>query len=921
MRNTSKWLSLLLILMLLSACAIAEGECPHDFKQLILKDATCTEKGIMMEHCSLCGVRNYTAIEPTHTFGDAPDVVVAPSCEEEGGSVWYCTICNTEKDPEADGVKCETTPAAHSFGTEISYVPAQCEQAGKFVRYCTVCGMEDVLQMDETTKALKHDWQYQHIPAGCETAEKYQIACTLCGEIRWEEVPSVLAGATGHVKPEEVTVIAEADCENAALLGWDCVVCGAHVEKNEGEPAGHVIENVILEEATCQQQGTMNQVCAVCDKVIAENIILPVAAECEPYEVIIAPSTCTENGIREYRCKWCDQHLYFATIPFGHEPGDVETVKAPTCEENGMGQVHCMVCEELLKEIVLPAAGHIYDGLPVLKTSDCTNESYAVLACATCGNELICAEDEEREVPVHQRAYRYIAPDCEACGMLEVYCAVCDEILIRLEVTDDKALGHQYAETKTVIKEPDCEKTGLSAWVCMRCAAQHDEEEIAAIGHTLDMHVVKEATCLEDGVANRVCSACDAVIEENIVLPKKASCEAKQDVLIPFSCAQDGLCQYVCKWCDQTMGYAILPAGHVAGDATVVAAPTCTNEGLEQIKCSACGEILAENVLPREAHTYAEESTHEAATCAEPAKLHYDCVVCHAPEAEKIVPVGDALGHMWADELQNAPANCVTPAATVRVCKVCAATEVVAYDRNAPALGHQVEYVLIDPTCTEPMMVSGVCTVCGYEIEREPAEAIEGIATAPLGHTAAEEWTIVETPTCQTKGLRNKICLSCGEIVVTEEMPEVDCQPQLECVLQDADCAAFVNEVSLMTCQWCGEIVDVDVEQYEHAYKDETAVVLLEPACETEGIVLNTCEKCGHEARAALSALGHIASEPIVQPADCERSERVVILCTVCNEVLSVEAEMGEALGHAYDVFDPVIGKNVCIFCREVQPD
>ena len=926
MRNRGKWLfAFLIIAVLACSSALAESTCEHDLKEIVLKEANCTEKGIMMQHCNLCGFRTYAAIEPVHTYHDSADVTVPATCEEAGGKVWYCTICNPSQDPEAAGVYCEVVPAAHSYADEVRYIEASCEEGGRFVRVCTACGEYDVLQLDADSKATGHDWQYCHTEATCTEAEKYQVVCENCGKIRWE-AKDVLSEPLGHQKPETIEVLVQADCEKAARIAWNCIVCGEHVEENDGEALGHTIDVVVKEEATCYQTGLADHVCSVCGKIVEENVLLPISEACSPYEIEIAPSTCSENGIMEYRCKWCDEHLYFGTIPFGHDAGDVEIVVPSTCTERGVGQVHCMVCGELLKELSLPCAGHVYTNAPVLETEACTNVSTAALTCDVCGAKEICAVDTYQEDPMHQRAYRYIAPDCVCCGMLEVYCAACDEVLLTLTVEEDKALGHVYGEVKTVIEAPDCENNGFEAWVCTRCNAQHDVSVIQTLGHQIETQVIAPATCYDSGLAKRVCTVCNAVIEDNIVLEMLADCEKMQEVLIAPSCTQDGLCQYVCKWCDRTMGYEILPSGHVAGEVHTVVEATCTQEGKEQVYCLYCSELLEEYTVPCSEHQYADEASYaQAAACTEDAKLFYYCVNCNADGSKdagvKIEVVAEKIGHVWQEETAYLSADCMTPGRTVKVCSVCQKTEVVSYDRNDPAKGHQLDYHLIQPTCIQPMLVSAVCTLCGYEIECEPAEKMDGIMTDALGHVLPDEWTIDTEPTCYSSGMRSKACTVCGETVVQEEIACVPCKEHAECVLQEADCLAGMNQITLMTCEWCGEIVRVDVTEWKHDFSDETAVVVLDAACDTEGILLNICSVCGCEEKQPITPVGHIASEPVIVPADCESGEKVVIVCTVCDEILNVEAELGEALGHDYAVFDPVIGKNVCIYCRDVQND
>ncbi len=921
MRTFLKFTCLLLTVLIMLLCgAAAETACEHVFEEIVLNPATCTEKGIYMQHCTLCGVRTYGAIEPAHVYNEEPDAVIAPSCEEEGGKVWYCTVCNKDQNPESDGVACETIPAMHSFGSDVSYIPATCEEDGKFVNTCTICGETQVVQIDEDAKSFGHDWKYEHLDAACETAEKYQVACSHCGLVRWE-TDAVGSKPLGHTKPDSVEVIKEADCENASLIAWDCVACGAHIEENEGEALGHTVETVVKEEATCSVDGVAAHVCVVCEKVMEADVVLPAKADCCPYEVVIAPSTCTENGIMEYRCRWCDEHLRFATIPFGHEAGDVVPITAPGCVDTGVGHVYCMVCDELLKEIVLPASGHAYYQAPELDADDCGGDVRAVLACVSCGHEEI-VDEAEREAQ-HQHAYRYIAPTCEASGKVEIYCSVCDEILHTLEVNDDAALGHVYADEKTVIDAPDCENAGSAAWVCQRCSLVSDETVLEALGHTAELQIVAEATCNSDGTGKNVCTVCDVVLEENIVVSMADDCEPKQEVLIAASCTTDGLCQYVCKWCDKLIGYAIIPAGHVAGEAVIVTEPTCTQEGEAHTACTLCGEVMTQTTLACTEHVYNAEKGVQVLdpTCLNGALIHYYCESCNADGSNTetgvaTVYTGEALGHNWSKEYTYIAADCVNAGRNVRTCLLCGVQEAVSFDRAAPALGHRVIFSLQMPTCTEPMMVVGVCSVCDQEIEREEAQQIEGIHTAALGHTLPEEWQIVEAPDCEHPGLCIKKCTVCNEVVESEELPVVPCQEEVECILQAANCSTHANAISLLSCSWCDTIVRVQVDAYEHVFNQEDAVVLVEATCETEGILLEKCAQCGLEVQSAIAPVGHMAGEPYAINADCENADRVVISCIVCDALLSLEAEMGEPLGHEFGVYDPEVDAVVCVYCH-----
>ena len=97
--------------------------------------------------------------------------------------------------------------------------------------------------------------------------------------------------------------------------------------------------------------------------------------------------------------------------------------------------------------------------------------------------------------------------------------------------------------------------------------------------------------------------------------------------------------------------------------------------------------------------------------------------------------------HQWVE------ANCVTP----KRCTECGKTE-------GDPLGHTIETIELEPTCTTNGSVYTICSVCGEK-------NILSVITS-LGHSYGE-WKVVLEPTYETEGKKTRTCARCN--VVEEE--------------------------------------------------------------------------------------------------------------------------------------------------------
>lgn len=175
----------------------------HDYKTIIVKDATCTEDGAVIEECSVCkysaeGEQTVDALG--HKWKTDKNKTVEATCEEDGelhrvcerckltetetqqakGHTWIETdtteaTCTEEGETKSrctncDEKKTETEPKKeHDLADPVRTEPT-CAAEGKEVATCNDCGKEEVTLIEK----LPHDLE----PATCESGEK----CKNCGE-------------------------------------------------------------------------------------------------------------------------------------------------------------------------------------------------------------------------------------------------------------------------------------------------------------------------------------------------------------------------------------------------------------------------------------------------------------------------------------------------------------------------------------------------------------------------------------------------------------------------------------------------------------------------------------------------------------------------------------------------------------------
>ena len=361
------------------------------------KAATCSAEGQRSHTCSVCTTTESEpiAINPDAHKYDAGVVNPVPNCINHGVRTYTCQY-NSEHTYTED---VPLDPDNHVGGTYLlNDKEPTCEEDGYTGdTYCSSCDTK----LTEGTKidAIGHDW----------------------GE--WETVTP-------------------AGCETTGLQRRICANDASHVEEKVLEATGHTEETVPGYAATCTATGlTDGIICAVCDKVLAEQEEIPML----PHTEVTIPgkaATCTETGLTEgKKCSVCDTVLVEQEeIPAKGHTEKVVPGKAATCTETGLteGKV-CKVCGKILAEQeTIPAAGHSFGSW-----------------------------------------FTSVAPTCTKAGEQKRICSVCGVA----ETKALAALGHAFADAWTVDKAPTCIWDGQKSRHCTRCDAVTDVTVIPATGH------------------------------------------------------------------------------------------------------------------------------------------------------------------------------------------------------------------------------------------------------------------------------------------------------------------------------------------------------------------------------------------------------------------------------------------------------
>lgn len=216
-------------------------------------------------------------------------------------------------------------------------------------------------------------------------------------------------------------------------------------------------------------------------------------------------------------------------------------------------------------------------------------------------------------------------------------------------------------------------------------------------------------------------------------------------ILKNVTCTEDGEVLYTCKL-GESFTEDVPALGHNWVDMGGSIEATCTTDGVDNYKCSNCGEEK-KGTTPAFDHDW-EYIENTYATCTEDGYMSRVCQRegCNAKE-EKVTPASHSLD-WWVPK----EPTCTEQGEKHIGCMECSYS----YIEVIPANGHNYCWDVINSaTCTTTGERIKYCDICNDEFETE---------TIPVkGHTYSE-WVELLPATCSERGLNIKICNDCNDI-------------------------------------------------------------------------------------------------------------------------------------------------------------
>ena len=853
----------MLVSMLPAFAADTDASCAHKWTEKVIKEANCTQTGLVKKTCELCGDFEYEKTPFKH--GEGKEVVKDATCTKPETVGLYCEKCG-----ELIGKVQEVGKAlGHDLGKGTEK-KADCAGPDRVEYTCKRCG-ETVAEAIEGGEAAKeHDWEAKIVPATCKTKGYEARVCKACGKV--EKDKELPIDENAHVA-KLGKVIREATCTTNGLGRSVCELCGKELGYITIK-AGHKYGDPICDEGkqvTCGKAGYGYYVCTVCGEK-TEKAEIPATGKHAFVDETDIPATCTEPEKIGRICKVCgaaDGEVEEIGEALGHDWDDGVYTKAD-CLKAEREVFTCKRCGKTRDEFIPDgeaAKGHKFVDKIVAPT--CKTKGYTERTCERCDlYEKINETEIDKDAHVAKLDKTIREATCTVNGLGRYTCELCGEYL-----------GYRAIEAKHVYgapifdegKEATCGKDGYGYYVCTVCGEETEKDVIPATGkHEFVDETVIPATCTEPEKVGRICKVCgkaDGKVQE-IDKPlghdwddgelKDADCEKAErvvytcercgevkeeiipngeaakghkfvDKVVAPTCKTKGYTERTCERCDlyeKINETEIDKDAHVAKLDKTIREATCTVNGLGRYTCELCGEYLGYRAIEAK-HVYGAPIFDEGkeATCGKDGYGYYVCTVCGEETEKDVIP---ATGkHEFVDETVI-PATCTEPEKVGRICKVCGKADGKVQEIDKP-LGHDWDDgELKDADCEKAERVVYTCKRCGETKE-------DVIGTEVLGHKYKEK--VVE-PTCKTKGYKAYVCSVCGDAEVIEELEPVagNHVAKLDKVIREATCSA--NGLGRYVCAECGDYIGYRAIVAEHKWGEEYANA-------NATAIMHECQVCG----------------------------------------------------------------------------
>ncbi len=395
----------------------------HLWKEVVLEEATCANKGRLLRICTLNDghVDEVDIPKLEHTVTDNW-LVIEPTCTEEGCRINNCTEC---------GEVYEIIPIdseAHVFADDVVWVQdpqnkPTCFSEGEEMAMCQKCfkTIRRPVPKHYNTRIV-----YSYTAPTCFTEGKIEYACTACssGQVLSDILP---IDPDAHVKRTVKSPVILPTCYSAGLRAYDCIYCDYYFAgEDDGaeaiETTAHTMSGwEITKRPTCEENGVKTRKCTNENCNHTESRVMSATHNFTTWRVLVE-ATCSQQGTRSRNCYTCNTTEY-DTYMGTHAPGVWEFVdSSQNCTTGGKVRLKCSICSKYYDEKTVAAGEHVELNLleKVYKHNEtsCYSEVYECTVCKVQVKNILPHMWMETQAA--------IAPDCVTAGITEAkYCPIC----------------------------------------------------------------------------------------------------------------------------------------------------------------------------------------------------------------------------------------------------------------------------------------------------------------------------------------------------------------------------------------------------------------------------------------------------------------------------------------------------------------